>query len=239
MNKSVLTGLLLLFSFSSIAQSESIPIQIKEGKALQYNHPSFILQMPILPDLQQPIFSENNFATTFKKYMPLQITGANPYAFDFGFREALSVPFTCNLSILTSKKNEIYSEFGAVYIAQASLVWKVGKRLVFTGGAFLNKQFTPMNLYPVISYGYNSQVQFSLTKKIQLNIYGNYLDNNPGDPFTTMNSLFTQTKIGSNITFIRDESSKIGLGMDHNYNATTEAWEPVYGTKITYKFPNH
>ena len=75
-----------------------------------------------------------------------------------------------------------------------------------------------MNLYPVISYGYTSEVRFSLTKKVQLNIYGNYLDNNPADPFTTMNPLFTQTKIGSNISFIKDESRKIGIGMDHNYN---------------------
>lgn len=239
MNKLLLIVLLLLISLIGKTQTESDrKINIEEGKKLQFENPVYFPQMPMLSDWQQPLFINNKPLFSLPRYSSLSISEIMPNIVDFGFQEIKYATFIKNVSIYFSKKDETYSEMGSVYVAQASLVWKANNKLTVTGGLFLNKHITPMNLPPIMSHGFSSLLQYSFTKKIQLNIYGNYLNHNPEDPYTNMNSLFTQTKVGSNITFIKDESHKIGIGMDHQFNVSTKEWEPVYGTKITYKFPS-
>lgn len=239
MARFLLFGFLSLFSIVGWTQTETGKKQVKEEeKTLKVGYPAEVPQMLFLPDIQQTMFPLYKPLNTEQKYYPLYISAPNRYAFGFGFQEAQYIPFNENLSFLFSKKDETYSGLGGVYVAQASFVWKAGKKFRFAGGIFLNKQITPMNLSPVLSFGVNSLLQYLITEKVQLNIYGNYLNKNPEDPFTTMNSLFTQSKVGSNITFLKDESHKIGFGMDHQFNVSTKQWQPVYGTHITYKFPN-
>lgn len=238
MNKLLLIVLLLLISLVGKTQTES-DRKTNTGleKKLQLESPVHFYLMPMLPDWQQPLFI-NKPLFTLPRYSSLSISETMPNTVDFGFQEAKYATIVKNLSIYFSKKDETYSGMGSVYVAQASLVWKVNKKLTAKGGVFINKHITPMDLPPFMSHGFSSLLQYSFTKKIQLNIYGNYLNYNPEDPYTNMNSLFTQTKVGSNITFIKDESHKIGIGMDHQFNVSTKDWEPVYGTKITYKFPS-
>ena len=236
MNKFVLIGVLLLSSWAVIAQSEADTIRINGDKIIpELNHLLSVPQMPILPGIQQTVFPLYKPLVTF--YNSASFTPeTNPFNLDFDFQEYQQFPLNNNFAVRLNKRDETYQGMGAVYVAQASLAWKAGKRFMIIGGTFLNKQITPLNLSPVISYGINSSIQYSITKKIYLNIYGTYLNKNPEDPFTLVNPLFTQTKVGSNITFEKDESRKIGIGMDHFYNVSTEEWQPVYGTKITYKF---
>lgn len=238
MNKLLLIVLLLLLCQIGKTQNESDrKINSEEVKILQLESPVYFPQMPMLSDWQQPLFINNKPLFTLPQYLSFSIYETKQNAVDFGFQELKYATVAKNLSIYFSEKDETYSGMGSVYVAQASLVWKAGKRLTFTGATFLNKQYTPMNLSPIISYGVSSSIQYSFNENVQLNIYGNYLNKNPDDPFTNMNSLFTQSKVGSNITFIKDESHKIGFGMDHQFNVSTKQWEPVYGTHITYKFP--
>ena len=197
-----------------------------------------------IPQLSFPINQQKLAFPTYKpintsfKFFPGSTPQTNQYNFDFGFQQVPFIYLGDNLSIYLSERDETYKDMGSVYSAQTSLTWKANTKLAFTAGFFINKHVTPMNLPPILSYGYNSLIQYFITKRIQLNIYGNYLNKNPDDPYTKMNSLFTQTKVGSNITFLKDESHKIGFGMDHQFNVSTKQWEPVYGTHITYKFPN-
>lgn len=238
MNKILFALFLLCVTLVVHAQEElNVEKTKKRDKTLQVNRPNLLPLVPTLPDLQQPIFAPNKLSIIFPRYIPIYTPNTSNAELDSDFQEAQLFSLSNNLSIHTSKREETYFGFGEIYMAKVALEWKLGKKLRVAGGAFLNKQFTPLNLSPIISYGASSLIQYYITEKVQLNIYGNYLNKNPIDPFTTTNSLFTQTKIGSNVTFIKDESRKIGIGVDHQFNVSTKQWAPVYGTKITYKFP--
>lgn len=238
MRKAISIVILFIPSLIVSAQPES-----KGSDTKIKNETLSFLEKLSIPQLSFPI---NQQKLTFPAYIPIDKTfnffpgstpQSNQYAFDFGFQQVPFIFLSNNLSIYLSKKEETYQDIGSVYVAQASLVWKINNKLTATGGAFLNRHITPMDIHAFTSHGFSSLLQYSVTKKLQLNIYGNYLNYNPIDPYTNMNSLFTQTKVGANITYIKDESRKIGIGLDHQYNVSTEQWEPVYGTHITYKFP--
>lgn len=118
----------------------------------------------------------------------------------------------------------------------AMLKWAPASNFAVEGGAFISLQYGYFLSSRHKSIGYNGRFHFDINHKIQLNIYGQYMVNNNKDMFIDYSSLFPKTHIGTSLEYKPQDNSKIGIGVEYQYDQQNQKWKPETKGKVSIGF---
>ena len=118
----------------------------------------------------------------------------------------------------------------------ASLKWTPLSRFSIESGVFLSLQYGYTLFSKQISYGYNWSLNYDVTHNLQLNIYGQHMMNKNKDPFLDYSNLLPKTNVGTSLEYKSQDNSKIGVGMEYQYDRRNQKWKPEAKGKVSFGF---
>lgn len=68
-------------------------------------------------------------------------------------------------------------------------------------------------------------LNYDITNKLQLSVYGQYMLNNSEDPFLSSDNHLSKTNAGSFLNYNPKENSKIGVGIEYQYDQRENKWK--------------
>ena len=106
-----------------------------------------------------------------------------------------------------------------------SIRWSPFNNLSIEGGGFLSKQYGHILFSRHITYGYNWILNYDITNRLQFSIFGQYIINSNNDPFMNLNKEVPRTSMGAALQYKANENTKIGVGVEYQYNQFDRKWE--------------
>lgn len=118
----------------------------------------------------------------------------------------------------------------------ASVKWTPVSRFSIENEAFLSLQYGYTLFSKQISYGYNLRFNYDITHNLLLTIYGQYMINESKDPFLNYSNEFPKSNVGVFLHYTPKENSKIGIGMEYQYDQYNQKWKPEAKGKVSLGF---
>lgn len=250
---------IVLFSFATLyAQSDLTFLLNKEGKVViipkkvnyefdipPYSYRSYtpsstqridLKLKEFIPDIQPVRMDERPmdmqvfsaaYQPFFNVYTPM-IHRMSPMALDFN--ETNIVAINDNFSFLTNGRQYTWPGAGGLTTINGDLVWKKNQ-WTLSGGAFAGKYFTPFNLSPLLTGGFNISVRYEATEKLALrgwSSYAFYRKEEKYNPHMLWNPFYNHTQVGGALEFKFNENFGIGMGVNYEYNPIRRKMNPQY-----------
>ncbi len=117
-----------------------------------------------------------------------------------------------------------------------SFKWIPLSRYSIESEAFLSLQYGYTLFSKQISYGYNLRFNYDITHNLLLTIYGQYMINGSKDPFLNYSNEFPQSNVGLFLHYAPKENSKIGIGVEYQYDQYNQKWKPEAKGKVSLGF---
>ncbi|HLW08690.1 MAG TPA: hypothetical protein VKY45_14125 [Marinilabiliaceae bacterium] len=117
------------------------------------------------------------------------------------------------------------------------LRFNLSDKLTLDYGAFISVQYAFLSTEKQVVVGNNLLFQYSVSNKLQLQTWGQYMT--PGtsdDPIFKLRTFFPTTHFGTGLKFDFNEQTKIKMGLEYQYDQIEKAWKPQSGGKVLFKF---
>lgn len=128
-------------------------------------------------------------------------------------------------SFVGNGKEVTYLGMGKYFSINGAIRWKVSDKLSLDAGGLFSRQFYfsgPITRQDVM--GMNVKGQYALNDYIRLEIWGQYIFPNETYSYSSYNSLFPHTGIGTSVSIDLKENTGIKVGAEYQYDRKTQKW---------------
>jgi hypothetical protein len=175
-------------------------------------------------------FYPNNLGSN--PYISMQKSNPLMWNHDLSDTTRLSPRF----SVTPINKQTTYVGLGSYNNVGTSLKWKPTNALSLEGSAFISRQLDYNLFSQQMVYGASAMLNYNLTNKCHLNLWGQYVAPSANDPFLNKSNLFPKTNIGAELQFSPQKNLKIVTGVEYRQNQLDQKWETRSGGKVTFGF---
>jgi hypothetical protein len=132
----------------------------------------------------------------------------------------------------------VYPSFGDYHNFGGTLGHiNLANHLVVNYGVFISAQYGFLFSTHQIVFGSNAFFKYSVTNRLQLQSWGQYVTpGNSSDPTFNMRSFFPMTNLGAGLQYYSGEKSKIKVGIEYQYDQRFKKWKPESGGKVLLNF---
>ena len=115
--------------------------------------------------------------------------------------------------------------------------FNITNKLALDYGAFISAQYGYLFSSKQIVLGSNFLLRYTITNKLQLQTWGQYLTpGNSSDPTFNMRTFFPTTNLGAGLQYDSNEKTKIKVGIEYQYDQSDKTWKPESGGRVLLKF---
>lgn len=117
------------------------------------------------------------------------------------------------------------------------LRFNISDKLTLDYGAFISAQYAFLSGEKQVVVGNNLLFQYSVSNKLQLQTWGQYITRGKSDdPIFQNRHFFPTTNFGSGLQFDYNEQTKVKVGVEYQYDLSDKTWKPESGGKVLFKF---
>lgn len=104
------------------------------------------------------------------------------------------------------------------------------------GAMFSRQSYLAYPLFRQDIMGVNAKMQYAITNKIQLNIWGQYIIQGEESPFAAYNSLFPHTGVGASVSVDLKKNTKMSVGAEYQKDNMSQKWELELSGRLSIGF---
>jgi hypothetical protein len=115
--------------------------------------------------------------------------------------------------------------------------FNVTNSLAIDYGFFISAQYGYLFSSKQMVWGSNLLFRYSITDKLQLQTWGQYVK--PGNSFDKtfkMRTFFPMSNFGAGLQYDSNDNTKINVGIEYQYDQSDKTWKPESGGKVRLKF---
>ena len=117
------------------------------------------------------------------------------------------------------------------------LRFNLSDRLTLDYGAFISAQYAFLSGEKQVVVGNNLLFQYSVSNKLHLQTWGQYITRGKSDdPIFQNRHFFPTTNFGSGLKYDLNEQIEFKVGVEYQYDRIEKALKPVVGGKTLFKF---
>lgn len=165
---------------------------------------------------------KNEFISNFFYTNPMPLKN-NPTLTDFHNTQQNHI--YKQFSFVGNGEKKSYVGLGEYISLNGAIRWMPSKRVsIDVGGMFCRQSYFAYPLFRQDIMGVNAKMQYTLTNKIQLNIWGQYIFQGEESPFAAYNSLFPHTGVGTSVSVDLKKSTKMSVGAEYQKDNMSQKW---------------
>lgn len=140
-------------------------------------------------------------------------------------------------SFVGSGKKKTYIGLGEYFSLNGAICWMPSKRMSIDAGGMFSRQFyfaSPLFRQDIM--GVNTRIQYALTNKIRLNMWGQYIFPGEEFPFSAYNSLFPHTGVGASVSVDLKKDAEMSVGAEYQYDNKSQKWKLESSGRVSIGF---
>lgn len=137
--------------------------------------------------------------------------------------------------INSSSSQTTHVAYGEYFQIRGALQWLPNSRFSVDLGGSFSRQYNFVSALRSDILGANARTTYSLTDKIQFNIFGQYIYPSKGN-FFNGNSFFPNSSFGSSLLFKYKNSTQVDMGVKYRYYENKMNWNLESVGKISVGF---
>lgn len=138
------------------------------------------------------------------------------------------------LYIYSNHQVKTHLGLGEYHQYQEALNWIPNHHASIKTGTMYIRQYDHLSLMRTDLWGLNADINYNLTNKLRLSIYGQLVA--PNENMFSDNQLFPNSNYGSSMTYQVNNQTQIGVGMGYEYNGNKKKWEIESAGKVAIGF---